>query len=129
MRHRVKMNKLSRPASHRNALVKNLARNVFESGSIITTSAKAKVAQSLVERVLSKAKEASTTADASRKMALSRDINRNFHDSKLTAKIVNELAPKYSNKVSGFTRVLKIGFRRGDAAELSLLQLIPTEEK
>jgi len=52
MRHRVKMNKLSRPASHRNALVKNLARNVFESGSIITTSAKAKVAQSLVERVL-----------------------------------------------------------------------------
>lgn len=62
-------------------------------------------------------------------MALSREINKNFNDRKLTAKIVNEIAPKYMDRNGGYTRVLKIGQRRGDASEMSILQLLPVEEK
>jgi len=128
MRHRVKTNKLNRYASHRRALLNNLARSVFEEGSIVTTTAKAKTVKPLVEKILTKAKEAATTDNADRKVAISRDINRHFNDRKIVAKIVNEIAPRYTERNGGYTRVLKIGYRRGDAAELSLLQLINDKE-
>ena len=57
MRHRVKTNKLNRSASHRKAMLNNMARNVFESGSIITTTAKAKEVRPLVENIITKAKK------------------------------------------------------------------------
>ncbi len=62
-------------------------------------------------------------------MALSREINKNFNDRKLVDKIVNEIAPKYQDRNGGYTRILKIGFRRGDASEMSLFQLLPVDEK
>ncbi|KLO22617.1 50S ribosomal protein L17 [Marinitoga sp. 1197] len=129
MRHRVKTNKLSRYASHRKALLKNLAREVFEHGSIITTTAKAKAVRPLVEKILTKAKEAKTTDNKDRSIALRRQINRYFNDRKFTNKVVDEIAPVFENRNSGYTRILKIGFRRGDAAELSLLQLVENIEK
>ncbi|SHE72993.1 large subunit ribosomal protein L17 [Marinitoga hydrogenitolerans DSM 16785] len=129
MRHRVKINKLSRYASHRKALLKNLAREVFEHGSIITTTAKAKAVRPLVEKILTKAKEAKTTDNKDRSVALRRQINRYFNDRRFTNKVVDEIAPAFENRNSGYTRILKIGFRRGDAAELSLLQLVENIEK
>jgi len=131
MRHRVKINKLSRYASHRKALLKNLAREVFEHGSIITTTAKAKAVRPLVEKILTKAIEAKTTDNKDRNVALRRQINRYFNDRKFTNKVVDEIAPVFieKNRKSGYTRILKIGFRRGDAAELSLLQLVESIEK
>jgi large subunit ribosomal protein L17 len=129
MRHRVKRNKLNRYASHRKALVKNIARSVFEEGSIVTTTVKAKVARSLVEKIITKAKKANAADTPERKMALSREINKNFNDRKLVDKIVNEIAPKYQDRNGGYTRILKIGFRRGDASEMSLFQLLPVDEK
>lgn len=129
MRHRVKRNKLNRYASHRKALVKNIARSVFEEGSIVTTTAKAKVARVLVEKIITKARKANVADTPERKMALSREINRNFNDRKLVDKIVNEIAPKYQDRNGGYTRILKIGFRRGDASEMSLFQLLPVDEK
>jgi large subunit ribosomal protein L17 len=129
MRHRVKRNKLNRYASHRKALVKNIARSVFEEGSIVTTTVKAKVARSLVEKIITKAKKANAADTPERKMALSREINKNFNDRKLVDKIVNEIAPKYQDRNGGYTRILKIGFIRGDASEMSLFQLLPVDEK
>ncbi|AEX85267.1 50S ribosomal protein L17 [Marinitoga sp. 1135] len=128
MRHRVKVNKLSRYASHRKALLKNLAREVFEHGSIITTTAKAKAVRPLVEKILTKAKEAKTTDNKDRSVALRRQINRYFNDRRFTNKVVDEIAPKFENRNGGYTRILKIGYRRGDAAELSLLQLVESIE-
>ena len=61
-------------------------------------------------------------------MALNREINKHFNDRKLVQKIVHEIAPKYQNRDGGYTRILKIGNRRGDGAELSILQLIPEKE-
>ncbi|WP_129409956.1 50S ribosomal protein L17 [Marinitoga lauensis] len=131
MRHRVKINKLSRYASHRNALLKNLAREVFEHGSIITTTAKAKAVRPLVEKILTKAIEAKETDNKDRSVALRRQINRYFNDKRFTNKVVDEVAKVFidANRKSGYTRILKIGFRRGDAAELSLLQLVENIEK
>lgn len=129
MRHRVKRNKLNRYASHRKALVKNIARSVFEEGSIVTTTVKAKVARTLVEKIITKAKKANAAENPEIKMALSREINKNFNDRKLVSKIVNEIAPKYQDRNGGYTRILKIGFRRGDASEMSLFQLLPVDEK
>ncbi|HOO75301.1 MAG TPA: 50S ribosomal protein L17 [Tepiditoga sp.] len=128
MRHRVKTNKLNRYAKHRNALLSNLARSVFEEESIITTTAKAKTVRPLVEKIITKAKEASSTDVPERKMALSREINKYFNDRKLVQKIVNEIGPRYATRNGGYTRILKIGFRRGDASELSILQLLPEEK-
>ncbi|WGS65342.1 50S ribosomal protein L17 [Marinitoga aeolica] len=131
MRHRVKINKLSRYASHRKALLKNLAREVFEHGSIITTTAKAKAVKPMVEKILTKAIEAKETDNKDRSVALRRQINRYFNDKRFTNKIVDEVAKVFidANRKSGYTRILKIGFRRGDAAELSLLQLVENIEK
>lgn len=129
MRHRVKTNKLNRYASHRKALLNNLARSVFESESIITTTAKAKAVRPLVERIITKAKEANSTTSPERKVALNRDINRHFNDRKLVYKIVHEIAPRYENRNGGYTRILKIGYRKGDASELSILQLLPEEKE
>lgn len=129
MRHRVKINKLSRYASHRKSLLKNLAREVFEHGSIITTTAKAKAVRPMVEKILTKAKEAKTTDNKDRSVALRRQINRYFNDKRFTNKVVDEIAPIFENRNSGYTRILKIGFRKGDAAELSLLQLVESIDK
>lgn len=126
MRHRVKRNKLNRYATHRKALMNNLCRSVIEEGSIVTTTAKAKLTRSKVEKIITKAIKANA-GDSIKKMAISRDINKNFNDRELVAKLVNEIAPKYKDRNGGYTRVLKIGFRRGDASEMSLLQLIPVE--
>jgi large subunit ribosomal protein L17 len=128
MRHRVKTNKLNRYASHRKALLNNLARSVFESESIITTTAKAKAVRPLVEKIITKAKEANATDSPDRRVALNRDINKHFNDRKLVYKIVHEIAPRYENRNGGYTRILKIGYRKGDASELSILQLLPKEE-
>lgn len=128
MRHRVKTNKLNRSASHRKAMLNNMARSVFESGSIITTTAKAKEVRPLVENIITKAKKANTTSSPEERVALNRETNKHFNDRKLVQKIVHEIAPKYQNRDGGYTRILKIGNRRGDGAELSILQLIPEKE-
>ena len=128
MRHRVKKNKLNRNASHRKAMLNNLARSVFESESIITTTAKAKEVRPLVENIITKAKKANAATSPEEKMALNREINKHFNDRKLVYKIVHEIAPRYQNRDGGYTRILKIGNRRGDGAELSILQLIPEKE-
>lgn len=141
MRHRVTKNKLNMPHDHRKALLKNLAREVFEHGTIITTTTKAKVVKPLVESIITRAKKAAVyareieakkgTPEAaelkSKNLAVRREINRNFNDRTLVKKICDEIAPKYLDRNGGYTRILKIGARRGDAAELSMLQLVDLE--
>ena len=133
MRHRVrslmKRRKLNRPHSHRLALFRNLAREVFEHGSIMTTTAKAKAVKPFIERILTKAKEAHFTENKERSIALRRQIYKHFNDRKLVKKICDEIAPKFENRNGGYLRIVKIGPRRGDAAEMSLLQLVVTQEE
>ncbi|ACR80554.1 MULTISPECIES: 50S ribosomal protein L17 [Kosmotoga] len=144
MRHRVKKKKLNRPHSQRLALMRGLARELFEHGTIITTTAKAKAVKPFVESIITKAKKAALYAKEinersngdpeiqalrSKNVALRREINRHFNDRKLVKKICDEIAVNYIDRNGGYTRIIKVGRRRGDAAELSILQLVETKSE
>jgi len=130
--------KLNMPHDQRVALLKNLAREVFEHGNVITTKTKAKVVKPFVESIITKGKKAynyskeieekredsSVQEIVAKNVSIRRQINRNFGDRKLVKKICDDIAPKYIDRNGGYTRILNIGTRRGDAAELVILQLV-----
>ncbi|HAA85275.1 MAG TPA: 50S ribosomal protein L17 [Kosmotogaceae bacterium] len=142
MRHRVKKGSLNRPHSHRVSLMKNLARELFEHGTIVTTTTKAKAVRPFVETIITRAKKAAVISSEidkrdpndteivllkSKNLSLRREINRNFNDRRLVRKICDEIAVKYIERNGGYTRIVRLGQRRGDATELAILQLVDRE--
>ncbi len=121
MRHRVKTRKLSRNKAHRNALIKNLIKALILRKSIITTSAKAKETKKFVERLITIAKKS--------------DVNshrRVFHalgDKKVVKKFFSEVVPQLEERTGGNIRLIKTGKRKGDGADMSLIEFILTEVK
>ena len=109
--------------SHRRQLLKNQLRELVEHRSIVTTVTKAKNVQRIAEKVLTKAVKAGRTDNKAESVALRRQINWYLNDRKLTNKLVEEIAKEFT-KVSGFTRVIRIGTRRGDASEMALVEII-----
>ncbi|MCB0832548.1 MAG: 50S ribosomal protein L17 [Bacteroidetes bacterium] len=150
MRHGKKIVKLSRTASHRRALLKNLCNELFRHKRIVTTISKAKAAQPVAERLLSYAKQDTL---ASRRILLSRlgkqkmiTDHRNSDDKKLLRKtIIEELMGDIATKLKsmdderksananytggGYTRILRLGKRKGDAAELAVLEIVGYESE
>lgn len=126
MRHRMKRNKLNRYGTHRVSLMRNLAKEIIEHGTIMTTTVKAKVGKEYIEKLLTKAVRAYKIKDENKpeSVALRRQIFAELGDRKLVNKLVDEIAPKYVSRNGGYTRVIKVGARRGDGAELSVLQLV-----
>jgi large subunit ribosomal protein L17 len=120
MRHRNKGRKLNRTASHRKALLRNLANQLIEHKEIRTTTEKAKEARSTVERLITYAKKGDIHH---RRLAFG------FLRNKESIKILfDEIAPAFAERQGGYTRVLKLGRRQGDSASLSLLQLVGFEK-
>jgi len=120
MRHRKKGKQLSRPASHRRALLRNLANQLFEYKEIKTTTVKAKVARPVVERLITYAKKGDLHH---RRLAF------DFLRQKTSVKVLfDEIAPVYSERQGGYTRILKLGRRQGDGASIALLQLVGFEK-
>ena len=114
MRHRKKVKKLSRPADHRRALLRNLAKALIKQGEVKTTTVKAKALSAFMDKLVSLALEGSV---ASRRRAL-----RYLPDRNLVHKLFADIASRYQRGVSGgYTRVLKLGRRRGDGAETALV--------
>ena len=128
MRHRVKRHRINRPKDHRLALLRNQARELIEHGSIVTTTAKAKALKVFFDKLMSKAVKAASTDDKIKSMNLRRQINRHLNDRRLTNKFVDEIATKYVGRNGGYTRIVRIGYRRGDGAEISLVQLVENEK-
>ncbi len=120
MRHRKTINILNRPAEHRKVLLANLAGSLFEKKRIKTTHAKAKAAQQFVERLITIAK--SDTLHA-RRLVLSRVRHKS-----VMQLLFNDVAPTYSDRNGGYTRVMRLGRRPGDGAEVSILELVGFEE-
>ena len=134
MRHRVKGKKLNRDSSHRKALRMNLATQLFENGRIQTTRAKADYVRGFAERLitlakrgLAKAKETGNEADAvhARRIVASRLNNNRV----LVKKLFDDIAPKFQNRDGGYTRIYKLGSRKGDNADMALLELVEQPEK
>ena len=117
MRHQRKRHKLSRSASHRKALLRNLCKEVIDHERIQTTEAKAKAVKPEVEKLITLAKRGGLHA---RRQALS-ELNQ---DKFVVHKLFDEIAPRYSNRSGGYTRILKLGPRRSDATEMVYIELV-----
>jgi large subunit ribosomal protein L17 len=117
MAHRIGGRKLSRKQGPRLALYRNLTVSVLRYERIKTTEAKAKEVRSRVERMIAIAKRGDLTAR--------RAVIAEFPNEPLVIdKLFDEIAPKYADRTSGFTRIVRLGERRGDAAEMVQLELV-----
>lgn len=116
MRHRKKGRKLSRTLSHRRALLRNLAISLIMNGRIITTEPKAKELRRVVEKLITKAKDGT--------LHMRRQVIAFIPHKEAVKKLFNEIAPKYKDRNGGYTRILKIGEREGDAAFMTLVELV-----
>ncbi|MCS6836406.1 MAG: 50S ribosomal protein L17 [Anaerolineae bacterium] len=129
MRHRVSGKKLSRNSGQRKALRLNLAVALFTHGRIQTTQAKAVFVRGHAERLITIAKRALAKAEAkgdqmiavhARRVVASRLNN----DRVIVQKLFDEIAPRYAERPGGYTRIYKLGPRRGDNAEMVLIELV-----
>ncbi len=107
---------MSRTASHRRAVLRNLATSLFRHGRIETTTAKAKELRPFAEKLITLAKRGDLHA---RRLAA-----RKIADREVLGALFDEIGPRYTERPGGYTRVLKVGYRRGDAAEMSLIELV-----
>jgi large subunit ribosomal protein L17 len=117
MRHRKTRHKLSRDSSHRRALLRNLSREVIEHERIETSQAKAKAVRPEVEKLITLAKRGDLHA---RRQALSALGQDKF----VVHKLFEEVAPRYSERAGGYTRIVKLGPRRSDSTEMVYLELV-----
>ena len=116
MRHRVDTFKIGRSGSHRRAMLANMAASLFEHGKIETTLVKAKELRRFAEKLITIAKKNDLHR---RRIAVSR-----LRDKTITKKLFDEIAPGYAERVGGYTRILKLARRRGDAAEMCIIMLV-----
>ncbi len=116
MKHRVKKQRLGVKASHRKALKRNLVMSLFKFERIETTKAKAKAIQPIAEKMITRAKVDSVHNR--------RIIDKDLKDSAVLNKLFTEIAPRFQKRDGGYTRILKLGYRNNDAAEMVLLELV-----
>ena len=116
MRHRIKGRHFNRPADQRKALYRSLVWSVIINERITTTEAKAKEAKALVEKLITYGKKGSLH---DRRQAMSF-----IPDSRVVSKVFEDISPRYNERNGGYTRVLKIGNRKGDNAPMAILELV-----
>ncbi len=120
MRHRMRGRKLNRKSQHRKAMFSNMAAALIKHEQIKTTLPKAKELRSVVEKLITLGKKG-TLHDRRRAFAFLRD-------DAMTAKLFETLGPRYKERSGGYTRVLRAGFRYGDAAPMAIIELVERDE-
>lgn len=121
MRHRKSGRSLGRKSSHRKAMYRNMAASLITHETIRTTLPKAKELRRVVEPLITLAKQDGV---ARRRLAFSR-----LRDKKSVGKLFNELGPRFRERPGGYLRILKMGYRPGDAAPMALVQLLDQPEQ
>jgi large subunit ribosomal protein L17 len=123
MRHQMAGKKLSRGKDERAALRRILIKQLFEHERIHTTRAKAQAVRGQAERLITLAKEGNKAGDAqvvhARRLAAAR-----LGDAAAVKRLFDEIAPRFSDRPGGYTRIVKLGLRQGDAAEMVILELV-----
>jgi large subunit ribosomal protein L17 len=117
MRHQKTRNKLSRSSAHRKSLLMNLTKEVLEHERIKTTEAKAKAVKPEIEKLITLGKRGDLHARRQALSALSQDKGAVY-------RLFEEVAPRYTDRPGGYTRILKLGPRRSDATEMVFLELV-----
>jgi large subunit ribosomal protein L17 len=120
MRHRKKINHLSRTAPHRKAMLANMASSLIIHKRITTTTAKAKALRSFVEPVITRSREDSTH---SRRMAF-----KELRDKEAVSELFRDVAGKVGERPGGYTRIIKLGSRLGDSADMCIIELVDYNE-
>ena len=120
MRHRKGFNHLGRKSAHRKATLSNMACSLIEHKRINTTVAKAKALRSFVEPLITKSKTDSTHSR--------RTVFSYLKNKVAVAELFREIAPKVADRPGGYTRIIKTGFRLGDAAEMCMIELVDFNE-
>jgi len=121
MDHRSSINKLSRTSAHRRALLKSQAAALFRYERIRTTVAKAKAARRLAEKLITRARVDSVH---NRRM-----VARSIGDGRVLDKLFKDIGPRFAQRPGGYTRILKMGRRFGDASEMVILELLDRKER
>ena len=121
MKHRIKGKKLNRTSSHRKALFKNMAQAIIKHEQIITTLPKAKTMKPIIDKLITLGKKGSLHA---KRQAFSQ-----LRDNNMVSKLFGDLATRYAERQGGYSRVLKAGYRYGDAAAMAVLELVDRNEE
>ena len=119
MRHQKKGRKLGVNPPHRKAMLRNLAANLIEHKRIKTTDARAKALRSFIEPLITKAKKGDLNSI--------RQIGKKIPRKLIVHKLVHEIAPTFSERNGGYTRIIKLGFRDNDRAAVSLIEFVDHE--
>jgi large subunit ribosomal protein L17 len=128
MRHRVAHRKLGRVTEHRISLLRNQATALLRHEHIETTVPKARELRPFVERLITVAKRGIAAGDAEKKlMNARRHVARDLADVKVVDKLFAEVAPRFQARPGGYTRLLKVGPRRGDSADMARIELVGSE--
>lgn len=122
MKHRIKQRKLNRTSAHRKAMLANMAAALIKHEQIVTTLPKAKELRPVVEKLITLGKKAK--ADPKCALAKRRQAIAVMRDETQAAKIFDVLADRYKDRAGGYCRVLKAGFRYGDAAPMAVIELV-----
>jgi large subunit ribosomal protein L17 len=128
MRHRYAHRRLGRVSSHRKALLRNLATDLLDHEHIVTTVPKAKEVRPIVERLITvakrgvKADEPKGRTLAARRLVMTEIVNED-----VVTKLFDQLAPRFMDRPGGYTRILRLGHRRGDGGEIAQIELLGSE--
>ncbi len=121
MRHKHGYRKLGRDSEHRRALLRNLACDLIENEKIETTVPKAKELRRYIEKIITRAKEGD---DLNTHRYVYSNLGSNQRAKAATKKVIEIIAPKFANRNGGYTRIIKTRFRRGDAAEMCIIEFV-----
>ena len=135
MRHRVAHRKLGRVTEHRIAMLRNQATNLLRHEHLTTTVPKAKELRPFVERIITVAKRGLAPGEAGRGagateirvLTARRLVMRDVQDREVVTKLFDTIAPRFAARAGGYTRLLRVGFRKGDSAEMAQVELVGSE--
>ena len=128
MRHRVAHRKLGRVTEHRIAMLRNQAQALLRHERLQTTLPRAKELRPFVERIITIAKRGLAAGEGNgRSLHARRLVLRDLADRTVVAKLFETIAPRFAERPGGYTRILKLGFRRGDSAEIAQIELVGSE--
>ena len=119
MRHRVAGRKLNRTSEHRTAMLRNMSSELFANERIQTTLTKAKELRPFAERLVTISKKGTLHAR--------RQVLRHIHSTEVVAKLFDTLSARYDQRPGGYTRIIKLGARRGDNADMAIIELVDSE--
>lgn len=125
MRHRISGSTLGRDSGHRKALFRNLIKDLFVYERIKTTEAKARAVRSDAEKLITKAKRG--LSSNGNRVHAQRQLVSYLNDKDIAKKVFDDLAPRYADRKGGYTRMIKLGQRYGDSAEMVVLELVDSE--